>query len=98
MALQCGRADWQQFLHEMTTEELDAILALNQIEPVLREDREDLRAKFMTAAMINSMWGGSLEPHQLDYLGRDLEVEEVSTEATQQNVIQAFGAIPLRTV
>ena len=82
----------------MTTEELDAILALNRIEPVLREDREDLRVKFMTAALINSVWGGSLEPHQLDYLGRDLEAEEISTEATQQNVFQAFGAIPLRTV
>ena len=77
LALQCGRADWQQFLHEMTTEELDTLLALNQIEPVLREDREDLRSKFMTCAMINSMWGGNLEPSNLDYLGRgDDEGEE----------------------
>lgn len=96
LALQCGRADWQQFLHEMTPEELDAILALNRIEPVLHEEREDMRVKFMTAAMINSMWGGSIEPYQLDYLGRDSETVEVSEEATKQNVIQAFGAVPLR--
>ena len=72
----------------MTPEELDAILALNRIEPVLHEEREDMRVKFMTAAMINSMWGGSIEPYQLDYLGRDSETVEVSEEATKQNVIQ----------
>ena len=82
----------------MTTQELDFILALNQIEPVLNQDREDMRVKFMTAAMINSMWGGSIEPNQLDYLGRDTEEEEISPEATKQNVFQAFGAIPLRVV
>ena len=79
----------------MTPEELDLIIELNSIEPVLIQEREDLRVKFMTAAMINAMWGASIQPHQLDYLGRDSE-EEVSEVATKQNVIQAFGAVPLR--